>query len=102
MLIPAGVAPKRLSQIELTEAILEMVKADMGVGVMAGWVVDAFIKSGALCAVRIGRRGLRRSWKAAMLRTPSRPRYYLDFIRLMSQSAPRQTTKSVRVTRKTA
>jgi hypothetical protein len=79
-----------------------MVKADMGVGVMAGWVVEPFIKSGALCAVRIGRRGLRRSWKAAMLRTSSRPRYYLDFIKLMAKSAPQPMTRSVRVTRKTA
>ena len=62
----------------------------------------AFIKSGALCAVRIGRRGLRRSWKAAMLRTPSRPRYYLDFIKLMAKSAPLPTTRAVRVTRKSA
>jgi LysR family transcriptional regulator for metE and metH len=102
VLIPAGVAPRRLSQIELTEAILEMVKADMGVGVMAGWVVEPLVKSGAVCAVRIGRRGLRRSWKAAMLRSSSRPRYYLDFIKLMAKSAPQPMAKSLRVTRKSA
>ena len=39
VLIPAGVSPKHVSRVELTEAIIEMVKAGLGVGVMARWAV---------------------------------------------------------------
>jgi len=39
VLIPAGVSPKRLTHIQLTEAIVEMVKASLGVSVLARWSV---------------------------------------------------------------
>ena len=37
---PAGVEPARVSQVPLTEAILELVKAGLGVSVMARWAIE--------------------------------------------------------------
>src|SRR5256886_9473166 len=39
LLTPAGVAPRRVSAIQLTEAILELVKGGAGIAVLARWAV---------------------------------------------------------------
>ena len=53
-----------MSQVPLTEAILELVKAGLGVSVMARWAIEPAIKTGAVRAVRISRRGVFRAWSA--------------------------------------
>ena len=53
-----------MSQVPLTEAILELVKAGLGVSVMARWAIEPAIKTGAVRAVRITRRGVFRAWTA--------------------------------------
>ncbi len=44
---PAGVEPARVSQVPLTEAILELVKAGLGVSVMARWAIEPALSSRA-------------------------------------------------------
>jgi LysR family transcriptional regulator for metE and metH len=90
VLIPAGVSPRQLSSVQLTEAIVEMVKAGMGVSAIAGWAIAPYVKSKQVKAVRLTRNGVRRHWKAATLRGSERPGYVDDFIRLASQMAPQQ------------
>lgn len=89
LLIPAGVSPKHVSQVQLTEAIIEMVKAGLGVGVMATWAVREQIGSGALRAVRLTPKGFERQWAAAMLRQKNQPPYLLDFLNLLAKQSPR-------------
>ena len=48
VLNPAGVEPARVSQVPLTEAILELVKAGLGVSVMARWAIEPALKAGAV------------------------------------------------------
>ena len=68
MLRPAGVEPRRTSQLVLTEALVEAVKAGLGVSVVARWAVASPLADGSLVAVRVTARGLERSWYAAVLR----------------------------------
>ena len=63
---PADVRPAEATSMQLTEAIIESVKAGLGVAVLARWAVAQAVASGKLTAVRVGRHGLRRSWYAAM------------------------------------
>lgn len=84
ILIPAGLEPARVSQVPLTEAIVEMIKAGLGVGVLARWAVEPSIKTGAVNAVRITRRGVRRQWSAATLANRPDPKWLGEFIRLLS------------------
>ena len=85
---PAGVEPARVSEVPLTEAIVELVKAGLGVGVVARWAVDPAVRAGQLAAVRITKPGVTRAWTAVMRRTQhkrlaDRP-WMRDFIELLA------------------
>jgi len=84
ILIPAGVAPRHLSRVELTEAIIEMVKAGLGIGVMAGWAVAPQVEAGTLRALPLSARGFHRQWSAAMIRHQALPPYLLRFAELLA------------------
>jgi LysR family transcriptional regulator, regulator for metE and metH len=64
ILRPAGVWPRRHTNIQLTEAILELVKAGMGVAALAEWAVQPYLADGSVVAKRITRKGWRRTWNA--------------------------------------
>lgn len=79
-----GVTPHRVSYIQLTEAIVEMVKAGLGVAALTRWAVQPHLEAGTLRAVRLGRGGLRREWRAAVLQEKP-PRHLQQFIRLVAR-----------------
>lgn len=81
--LAAGVQPRKFSQVILTEAIVEMVRAGIGISAMPRWTIAREIKSGAVAAIRYGRRGLMRRWQAAMLRTAVVPEPLQEFVDLM-------------------
>lgn len=92
---PAGVEPGRISRVPLTEAILELIRAGQGLGVMARWAIEPAIQSGAVMAVRIGRKGVFRNWRAATLRSRPEPKWQKDFVALMAAKAlPAKATRS--------
>jgi LysR family transcriptional regulator for metE and metH len=86
VLIPAGVSPKHVSHVELTEAIIEMVKAGLGIGVMARWAVTPHVEAGKLRALPLTARGFHRRWNAAMIRHKATPPYVLSFVRLLASN----------------
>jgi DNA-binding transcriptional LysR family regulator len=50
------------------EAIKELAKVGLGIGVLAPWVARAELEAGALVSLPLGRRKLRRRWGVAFLR----------------------------------
>lgn len=80
--------PGRVDVIRLTEAMLSMVRAGLGVTVAAGWAVEPELASGRLAGVRLGARGFRRSWLAALRRGRggAQPAYVEEFVRLLGES----------------
>jgi LysR family transcriptional regulator for metE and metH len=88
VLYPEGVHPATVSRVELTEAIIELVKAGLGVSVLAGWAAAPFVQAGAVEAVRLTSRGFHRQWNAAYRAGVATP-YLQDFIaRLAAELAP--------------
>jgi LysR family transcriptional regulator for metE and metH len=87
ILRPANVEPARVSQVPLTEAILELVKAGLGVSVMARWAIEPSLKSGSVKAIRIGKRGVFRSWTAVTLKDRVEPKWQREFVNLLSRQA---------------
>ena len=88
VLVPAGVRPAELQQIQLTEAIIELVKAGLGIAVLARWAVAPHVKAGTLRAVPLTRRGYRRTWSAATLKDMARVPYVRNFIDLVARHPP--------------
>jgi LysR family transcriptional regulator, regulator for metE and metH len=81
---PAGVAPRRVLEVALTEAIISLVKAGMGVAVLTRWAVAPQLASGELKGVRLTREGFYRQWSMAQLKTKSAPAYVEEFIRVLA------------------
>ncbi len=88
VLAPAGVTPRAIQQVQLSEAIVELVKAGLGVATMARWAVEPYVRSGGLRTARLTRKGFRRRWDAVMLRDMARTPYAADFIDLIVRRSP--------------
>jgi len=94
VLLPAGAVPGRIDEIQLTEAIIELVKAGLGVSVIARWAVEPIVKSGALVARPLTARGLHRRWSAVMPKDLAKADFVREFIDLLVQYAPGQSVRS--------
>lgn len=88
VLLPAGAAPARVEEVQLTEAITELVKAGLGVAVLARWAVQPLLDSGTLVARQLTARGLHREWRAVMLKDSACADYIEEFIDLLAKHAP--------------
>lgn len=85
----AGLAPRELLQVRLTEAIVSMVEAGLGVAPLARWAVADELRHGTLVGLRLGQGGFARRWAAATrsgARLAAYTRTFLDL--LASDAAP--------------
>jgi LysR family transcriptional regulator for metE and metH len=87
ILQPNGLVPARVSFIMLTEAMIELARAGTGVGILPRWSAQRAIASGAVAALSVTRRGMRRQWAAATLAAHADPPYLSDFIDLVAERA---------------
>lgn len=84
VLMPAGVSPKRVTHIQLTEAIVEMVKAGLGLSVLPRFAVAPQVERGELVARPLTRAGRYRHWSAAY-RSGKTPACLLAFVELLAR-----------------
>jgi LysR family transcriptional regulator, regulator for metE and metH len=94
VLLPAGAAPARVEEVQLTEAIVELVRAGLGVSVIARWAVEPVIGSGTLVARPLTARGLRRQWSAVMPKDLANADFVREFVDLLMRNAPGQSRRS--------
>jgi LysR family transcriptional regulator, regulator for metE and metH len=88
VLLPAGAVPARIEEVLLTEAITELVKAGLGVAVLAPWAVRPLLDAGSLVARPLTARGLHRQWRATLLKDLARVDYVREFIDLLVKNTP--------------
>lgn len=88
LLQPAGVTPRRVSSVQLTEAIVEMVKAGLGVAALASWAVEPHVAANTVAALRLTEHGVRRRWQAATLKQQTTPLHIREFCRLIALGPP--------------
>jgi LysR family transcriptional regulator for metE and metH len=85
VLWPAGIEPFKVSRVPLTEAMVELVRAGMGVAVLPGWAVAG---DPSLVRLRFATLGLRRKWRAVVQRRRASWPPLRDLVRdLQSQGA---------------
>jgi len=100
ILRPAGVVPRRVSFVMLTEAILEMVKARLGISVMQTWAIEPALRAGDVRAVPITAAGVHRRWHAATLAASGGVPHVEAFIELLADRALPARTRSLPVRRR--
>lgn len=88
VLRPAGVQLQRVTYLQLTEGILEMVKADMGVSVLPRWSIANTIAAGDITVLRLTRTGVFRKWYAVTLSGVAPTPFMEEFIRSLIKQGP--------------
>lgn len=86
LLLPANIKLGNASQVQLTEAIIEMVKADLGIAVMAKWAVAKEMPDGLIVAKPLTKKGYIREWHAVYLKNDFLPEYFETFIQQLSKN----------------
>lgn len=85
ILEPAGISPRKIQEVMLTEAIIEMVIAGLGVAWLPGWAAAPQLAAGAVVGLPLTAQGFHRTWSAAQLRDRTAPVYLQEFIRLLEE-----------------
>jgi LysR family transcriptional regulator for metE and metH len=86
-LAPKGVNAD-VQPVQLTEALIELVKAGLGVSALARWAVDPAIRAGAVRGVPFTRQGYKRTWCAATLKDVAKLSHIRHFIQLVAEHRP--------------
>ena len=90
VLEPAKIKPLKITALPLTEASIEMVKADMGIMSMAKWALQPYLKNTKIKSIKIGRNGLKRNHFIAILNNKSYPEYFNKFITFLQTEINQQ------------
>jgi LysR family transcriptional regulator for metE and metH len=86
----------------LTEAILEMVKARLGISVMQTWAVEPALRAGDVRAIPITAGGIRRRWHAATLKAAGSVAHVDAFIDLLASRSLPARRKPLAIRRRSA
>jgi len=91
LLIPKGINPKELIILPLTEASIELVKANMGVIVMANWALIPY-KGQMIKTIKINQQGFFRQQYLARMQDREYPVYFDYFIKFLREELKINTT----------
>ncbi|MEG3754832.1 LysR family transcriptional regulator [Psychromonas arctica] len=61
---PSGVIPHQVEVVEMTDAIIELISAGLGVSILSKWAINAAIESQRISSVQLGQKGLDLAWSA--------------------------------------
>jgi LysR family transcriptional regulator for metE and metH len=88
VLTPAGLKPAHVTYLQLSEGIMEMVRAGMGVTVLPKWSIASALVSREIKAIRITKAGVFRKWYAVSLSDVTPTPFMEEFIRLLIKQGP--------------
>ncbi|HCH24338.1 MAG TPA: LysR family transcriptional regulator [Oceanospirillaceae bacterium] len=61
---PSGVSPRVMKLVEMSDAIVELVAADLGISILSKWAVQGAIDAGRLVAIPLSEQGLSLHWSS--------------------------------------
>lgn len=86
VLQPSRIEPERVQAIPLTESIVDMASAGLGVALLARWAITTYLQSGRVVARPLRKSGFRRQWYAATLRNRPVTPYLTEFVNLLART----------------
>jgi LysR family transcriptional regulator, regulator for metE and metH len=94
VLRPAGVVPERILGIPLTESMIDMASAGLGVALLAQWAVEDYVRSGKVVALPLNKGGLRRQWYAVTHRNKAASPYLAEFVGLLAKTCAAEAARA--------
>ena len=88
ILNPSGIKVRKIIYVQLTEAVIEMVKAGIGIAVLPKWTLKPYLENGNLSIKKINNKGLKRKWFVATLKTDNKPKHLELFAQLLQNEIP--------------
>ncbi|MDA8139838.1 MAG: LysR family transcriptional regulator [Desulfobacteraceae bacterium] len=85
----ALIEPEAIMEIEQPHAIIELVKAGLGVSMAPRWAVASYLAAGQLAAIPIGPKGIHLVWRVFYLKGSTLSAFQQKFIDLMRQDRMR-------------
>lgn len=85
ILEPSNVLPRKTTVVPFTEASIEMIKSNLGVGVFAKWSVKNYFADKALSFKPIFKEGLIRQYYGAILKENNEKKLLLNFMEYLKQ-----------------
>ncbi|WP_228780133.1 LysR family transcriptional regulator [Aquiflexum lacus] len=89
LLQPNKIQPKSFTILPLTEASIELVKADMGVMVMANWAINPNFRNENIEIVKITPNGIKRIHYGAIRKEHDKPDYIFNFLKYLKDGIKR-------------
>jgi LysR family transcriptional regulator, regulator for metE and metH len=86
VLRPAKIVPERIVAIPLTESMIDMASAGLGVALLARWAIGSYLQAGRVVARPLTKSGFRRRWYAATLRNQPAAPYLTEFVNLLTRT----------------
>lgn len=83
---PQHIKPQKVMYIQLTEAVLEMVNAGLGITVMAKWLISPYIDSTKIKMIKLGKMGLKRKWYIATLKNELQAKPLIRFVDILKEN----------------
>ncbi len=96
VLAPAGVSPDRVQFVPQTGAIVELVKAGLGIALIARWAVEPLVRAGVLGAAPLTRTGERHRWNALVLKDLADAPYMRNFLIILMKVFNRTINDNMR------
>jgi DNA-binding transcriptional LysR family regulator len=89
-----GITVRETMEVRHGAAVVEMVKVGLGIALMPRWVIRDELHSGTLCALPMGRGGLKRRWVIAYAKGAPLTAYGMAFMQLCHKWFPPAMTTS--------
>ncbi len=90
---PEQITPKQVMYIQLTEAVLEMVREGLGITVMAKWLIEPYVDARTIKMIPLGKSGLKRKWYIATLKNELQSTPLRKFIEILKDNISLQSVK---------
>ncbi|MEQ9442555.1 MAG: LysR family transcriptional regulator [Cyclobacteriaceae bacterium] len=80
VLIPEKINLRKVTEVPITDAAVEMVKSHIGITTMPQWIFNAYEDDPDIVGIPVTERGVKVSWFAALLKEADRPAYFDAFL----------------------
>lgn len=71
--------PGNILKLKLTEAVIEMTKAQMGAAILAEWAIRPYVERGELIAIPLARK-VKRTWYSTQMKNLEQPAFMKEFV----------------------